>query len=114
MLNLSVVVPATDRPVTLPACLAAIGRAGGSDEVVVVDGPPELSACSAPNAGARHAAGDVLVFVDADVEIHPDALERIRAAFTARPGLTAVFGSYDDAPPTGGIVAAFRNLLHHH
>jgi len=35
-------------------------------------------------------------------------------ATAARPGLTAVFGSYDDAPSTGGTVAAFRNLLHHH
>ena len=42
-----------------------------------------------------------------------DALARIRAAFADDPGLTAVFGSYDDAPP-GGTVAAFRNLLHHH
>ena len=114
MLTLSVVVPATDRPPTLPACLAAIERAGGSDEVVVVDGPPGLSACGARNDGARRATSDVLVFVDSDVEIHPDALERIRAAFTARPELTAVFGSYDDVPSAGGTVAAFRNLLHHH
>jgi GT2 family glycosyltransferase len=114
MLTLSVVVPATDRPVTLPACLAAIERADGSDEVVVVDGPPGLSASAARNIGARRAAGDVLVFVDADVEIHPDAIARIRAVFTARPELTAVFGSYDDAPSAGGTVAAFRNLLHHH
>ncbi|MGH3822979.1 MAG: glycosyltransferase family 2 protein [Pseudonocardiaceae bacterium] len=114
MLTLSVVVPATDRPPTLPACLAAIERAAGDGEVVVVDGPPGLSASAARNAGARRATGDVLVFVDADVVIHPDALTRIRAAFATCPELTAVFGSYDDAPPTGGTVAAFRNLLHHH
>lgn len=115
MLTLSVVVPATDRPPTLAACLAAIERAAGKSEVVVVDGPPELSASAARNAGARHATCNVLVFVDADVVIHPDALTRIRAAFATHPELTAVFGSYDDdAPPTGGTVAAFRNLLHHH
>lgn len=112
--GLSVVVPATDCPSTLPACLAAIARAGGNGEVVVVDGPPGLSASAARNAGARRATGDVLVFVDADVVIHPDALTRVKAAFAACPELTAVFGSYDDSPPTGGTVAAFRNLLHHH
>jgi hypothetical protein len=80
----------------------------------VVDGPPGLSACGARNDGARRATSDVLVFVDSDVEIHPDALTRVKAAFAAHPGLTAVFGSYDDAPSTGGTVAAFRNLLHHH
>lgn len=114
MCTLSVVVPATDRPPTLPACLAAIGRAAGDDEVIVVDGPPGLSACAARNTGARRATGDVLVFVDSDVVIHPDALDRVKAAFAARPELTAVFGSYDDAPSAGGTVAAFRNLLHHH
>lgn len=114
MATLSVVVPATDCPPTLGACLAAIARAGGNGEVVVVDGPPGLSASAARNAGARRATGDVLVFVDADVVIHPDALTRVKAAFAVCPELTAVFGSYDDSPPTGGTVAAFRNLLHHH
>jgi GT2 family glycosyltransferase len=111
---LSVVVPATDCPPTLGACLAAIARAAGNGEVIVVDDPPELSASAARNIGARHATGDVLVFIDADVEIHPDALTRVKAAFATCPELTAVFGSYDDSPSTGGTVAAFRNLLHHH
>ena len=71
----------------------------------MVDGPPGLSASAARNAGVRRATGDVLVFVDADVKIHPDALTRVKAAFAACPELTAVFGSYDDSPPTGGTVA---------
>jgi GT2 family glycosyltransferase len=113
MTSLSVVVPATDRPPTLPRCVAALHRTADGAEIITVDGPPELGVCEARNAGARRARGDVVVFVDADVEVHPDALARIRAAFAADPALTAVFGAYDDAPP-GGTVAAFRNLLHHH
>lgn len=111
---LSVIVPATDRPATLARCTAAITRAAGAPEVVVVDGPPALPVCAARNAGAARAHGDVLVFVDSDVEIHPDALTRIADRFAADPDLTALFGSYDDAPSRGGTVAAFRNLLHHH
>jgi hypothetical protein len=117
---ISVVVPATDAPSTLAACRAALDRAiavlaaaGGSAEVLVVDSPALLPVCTARNTGARRATGDVVVFVDADVEVHPDALVRIAAAFTD-PTLTALFGSYDDAPTRGGAVAAFRNLLHHH
>ncbi|MGD9526583.1 glycosyltransferase family 2 protein [Pseudonocardia sp.] len=113
MPSLSVVVPATDRPVTLPRCLDAL-RAAGAAQVVVVDSPHRLPVCDARNSGAARAGGEIVVFVDADVEVHPDALERIRAAFAADPGLTALFGSYDDAPSRGGPVAAFRNLLHHH
>lgn len=112
MPSLSVVVPATDQPPTLARCTAALAEAG-ADEVVVVDGPRALTVCEARNAGARRATGDVVVFVDADVVVRPDALARIRAAFDDFPGLTAVFGSYDDTPE-GGTVAAFRNLLHHH
>jgi Glycosyl transferase family 21 len=116
MTTISVVVPATDRPATLPRCTAALARAAataGPVEIVVVNGPPGLGVCEARNTGAGRAGGDVLVFVDSDVEVHADALARIRTAFADDPGLTAVFGSYDDAPP-GGTVAAFRNLLHHH
>ena len=117
MSMISVVVPATDRPPMLPRCRAALAcaveTAGGNVEVIVVDGPRGWGVCAARNEGARRATGEVVVFVDSDVEVHADALTRLHASFAADPDLTAVFGSYDDAPP-GGTVAAFRNLLHHH
>jgi len=110
-----VVVPATDQPATLDRCLAAIHAADDPpEELVVVDAPSALSAAAARNAGAARADGDVVVFVDADVVVHRDAFSRIRAAFDGRPGLTAVFGAYDDRPSARGRVSAFRNLLHHH
>ena len=36
------------------------------------------------------------------------------ARFTADPGLTGLFGSYDDQPTAPGVVSRFRNLLHHY
>lgn len=114
MTSLTVVVPATNEPATLARCLAALAASHEpADEVVVVT-DPALSATAARNRGAARAAGDVVVFVDADVEVHPDALGRIRRALDADHRLTAVFGSYDDAPADPGVVSAFRNLLHHH
>jgi GT2 family glycosyltransferase len=113
--RLSAVVPATDAPATLDRCLAAIAAARSApEETIVVDGPPNGGPARARNDGAGQAAGDVLVFVDADVVVHPDAFERIRLAFDADPGLTAIFGSYDDRPEAAGAVSGFRNLLHHH
>jgi GT2 family glycosyltransferase len=115
VVTLTVVVPASDRPATLARCRAAIEAADdGPEQVVVVDGPPTLSAAAARNVGVARARGDIVVFVDADVEVHRDAFARIRAAYERHPGLTAVFGAYDDAPPARARVSAFRNLLHHH
>lgn len=114
MVTLSAIVPATNRPATLAACQSALLSGDSApDELVVVEEPVEANAARARNLGASRAKGDVLVFVDADVEVRPDAIARIRAAF-ADPTLTALFGSYDDAPSAPGVVSAFRNLLHHH
>jgi glycosyltransferase involved in cell wall biosynthesis len=68
----------------------------------------------ARNLGAANAAGDILVFIDADVELRRDAIQRIRRHFEANPRLDVVFGSYDDQPAAPGLVSQFRNLLHHH
>ena len=115
MTTLSVVIPATDRPVTLGTVVAAAERATGvPEELIVVDSPRDLGPAAARNRGARQASGNVIVFVDADVEVHEDAFQRIRSAFDGDPGLAAIFGSYDDSPGADGMVSDFRNLLHHH
>jgi GT2 family glycosyltransferase len=115
MASLTAVVPATNRPQTLARCLRAIERAADApEEVLVIDEPPHGGPAAARNLGVRRAVGELVCFVDADVEVHEDAFARIRAAFAADPGLVAVFGSYDDDPPADGTVSAFRNLLHHH
>jgi GT2 family glycosyltransferase len=113
--SLTAVVPATNRPQTLARCVGAIERAADPpDELVVVEQPAAAGPAAARNLGARRATGELICFVDADVEVHPDAFARVRAAFAADPELVGVFGSYDDEPPNDGAVSAFRNLLHHH
>ena len=111
----SVIVPAADAPDTLGRCLAAIDRATHPpDEVIIVDGPPATGPAAARNAGAAQASGGILIFVDADVEVHPSAFARIHSAFERDPQLVAVFGSYDAASSPHGVVSTFRNLLHHY
>jgi glycosyltransferase involved in cell wall biosynthesis len=113
--TITVVIPATDDPMTLERVVASVKSANETpEEVIVVDRPPNLGPAAARNRGAKNASGDVLVFVDADVEVHEDAFARIRDAFDGDPGLSAVFGSYDDDPDGDGLVSDFRNLLHHH
>lgn len=114
-LRLSVIVPATDSPPTLEPCLAALrGACEPEDEIIVVDSCGTPGPAAARNRGAARAMGDVLVFVDADVVIHGDALARTRTTFARAPGLTATFGAYDDGLTSNGTVGTFRNLLHHH
>jgi len=89
---LSFVVPAYNEELELPATIAAIGEAAQDRqyEIIVVDdastdattkiaqesGAKIISInrrqiAAARNAGARHARGDILFFVDADTRINP-------------------------------------------
>ena len=110
---LSVVIPASDGKPTLADAVAAVEASTqpGDDVIVARNGS---GPAAARNRGARQAQGEILVFVDSDVRVHHDALGRIRAAFAGDPGLTALFGAYDDDPACRQTVSQFRNLLHHH
>jgi glycosyltransferase involved in cell wall biosynthesis len=131
----SVIVPAYEAANELRACLAAVrdstvqphevivvddgstdgtcdvAREGGAICVSVPEGPRGPAA--ARNTGARIATGNVLMFIDADVAVHPDALERMVEYLESDPSVSAVFGSYDDRPWHTAAVSKYRNLLHH-
>jgi glycosyltransferase involved in cell wall biosynthesis len=133
--TISLVMPTITWDQPFACCLqAALASLAPSDELLVVfDGPTselptwlEASAATvlhtgqrsgpaaARNLAAKEARGEILLFVDADVELHPDAVERVRRHFGADQSLQALFGSYDDRPAAAGVVSRFRNLLHHH
>jgi hypothetical protein len=131
---LSVVIPVHNGGRDFERCLRRLRDSRGTDyELIVVDdgstdgsgtlafafGARVLShsiaigPAGARNIGARAALTDLVFFLDADVAIHADALALAVARFDADPGLTALFGSYDDEPEAPGLVSRFRNLLHH-
>jgi GT2 family glycosyltransferase len=114
-ITLAAIVPATDRPATLERCLAAL-RAGARrpDETIVQEDPPGAGPAQARNLAAGGCEAEVLVFVDSDVEVYPDALEAIARHFSRDRDLVAVFGAYDDDPEHPGLTSRYRNLLHHH
>lgn len=131
---ISLIMPTIDWGTTFRRCLEAAAAGLGPDDqlVVVFDGVDPVRDWQAPdgvtflrttkrsgpgaarNLGARTAGNGILMFVDADVELHRDAIARTRAHFRNDPQLTAVFGSYDIYPAAPGLVSRFRNLLHHH
>jgi cellulose synthase/poly-beta-1,6-N-acetylglucosamine synthase-like glycosyltransferase len=75
--------------------------------------PQTQGPAAARNVGARECRGDILLFLDADVCVHRDTLERIVGDFTADTTLDAVFGSYDAKPTVRNLVSTYRNLMHH-
>lgn len=66
----------------------------------------------ARNRGADAAGGDVLLFIDADVCVQPDTVERVARRFAADPRLDALFGCYDDEPAAPDYLSQYRNLMH--
>ena len=133
--RLSVVVPVRNDPQCLGICLEALrGSTFRDHEIVVVDdASTDMSAAVAEMLGARvirlaqrcgptrardrgaaEARGRYLMFVDADVRVHPDTLERAVAVLDADPSVDALFGSYDAQPAAPGVLSQYRNLLDHH
>lgn len=88
----------------------AIAAAAGA-RVLRNDGPP-LGPAYGRNRAAAEATGDLLFFVDADVVIAPDALDRLLDAM-AGAGASAAFGSYDDQPRSDRSASLYMNLRHH-
>ncbi len=80
----------------------------------ILETPIRGGPAKARNLGARTAKGDILFFIDADVIIQPDSIHKVIELFRTEPDLTAVFGSYDDAPSEPNFLSQYRNLLHHY
>ena len=117
-LALSVVVPVRDGAEFLPRCLTALRASDlppDSWELIVVDdgsrdGSADIAAGYADrvvrlpasegsppvarNRGTEVARASVIVFVDADVCVHGDALRRIRDLLHEEEGVSAVFGAF--------------------
>ena len=73
-----------------------------------------MGPAGARNLGAQHAGGEILLFVDADVVVPPDAVRVIAGDFVGDRELAAVFGSYDDTPAWTTFISQYKNLMHHY
>lgn len=130
---ISVIIPVYNGEKFLPGCLDALAstsyqhyelivvndcstddsvRISRERGAVVLEMPRQSGPGGARNLGAQRARGEVLLFVDADVLVKPDTLERVAANFMGRPEVAAVFGSYDDEPAEKNFISQYKNLFH--
>ncbi len=128
----SVIVPFHRNAEHLSACLAALRGSGLKLELIVVaDGavddcgpaarqfdatvvaiPGPAGPAVARNRGASIARAAILVFVDADVVVAPDAVGGMCDLLDAEPAVSGVFGAYDRRPPAENFASQFKNLSH--
>jgi glycosyltransferase involved in cell wall biosynthesis len=92
---------------TDPASVASAERHGAAVLRMAKNGGPG----AARNFAAKHAVGDILWFVDADVVAHEDGARILKDAF-ADDRVAAVFGSYDSNPPARNFASQYKNLVH--
>ena len=134
-MKLSVVIPVHNGGNNLQECLNALMNSSRPpDELIIVDDASTdesaqfaskfgtVVACQsqqpigparARNLGAASSQGDILLFLDADVVVHPNTLAVIESHFKQHPDVAALFGSYDDNPPHRNWVSLYKNLQHH-
>jgi len=134
LIRISIIVPVYNNSKELSECLSAlIASSTPHSEIIVVDDastddtssvaarmgvrvlrlPKNSGPAAARNYGARHAQGDILFFVDADVIVAPGGVNCVREVLEEHLDVAAVFGSYDTVPRATGVISQYRNLLHH-
>lgn len=135
-LAVSVIIPNYNYARTLGMCIQAVqAQTYPAHEVIVVDDcstdasvevaqslavrvvgtPGNGGVAAARNIGAACATGDVLFFVDSDVALAPEALEKAVALLEADSRLGAVCGIYDPEPLiSDSLVEEYRSLQAHY
>ncbi len=132
--SVSVIVPAFNAEATLGDCLQAFrnltlqpaevlvyidGATDGTERIAREAGATVLKNNGKPkgpafarNTAAGAAKSELLWFVDADVVVAADSLQRLIDDMRAHDAIGA-FGSYDDRPASHRATSLYANLRHH-
>ena len=134
-ISISVIIPVHNGGEFFRQCLSSLAQAVPSPEEIIVvangdtDGsghlaeefgatvmrvPEAIGPAEARNLGAQAATSDILFFVDADVAIRPETVGQVAMCFEQEPEITALMGSYDDAPGASNFLSQYKNLFHHY
>ncbi|MBU0763193.1 MAG: glycosyltransferase family 2 protein [Candidatus Altiarchaeota archaeon] len=130
-MRFSIIIPVHNAQATLKKCLDSIFNLDKGDfEVIVVDDKStdksktiaeeypckiitlekNAGAASARNTGKDNSAGEVIVFIDADVILKKDALQVIDEDFKKYKDIVAITGLLSDECPYDGFFSQYKNL----
>jgi len=133
--TISVIIPVYNGGEAFRRCLVSLAQASPQplEVIVVADGdtdgswqlaqdfgakvirvPTSGGPAKARNLGAKAASGDILFFVDADVEVHDNTIGKVATTFHQETELAALIGSYDDQPGAPNFLSQYKNLFHHY
>jgi len=131
----SVIIPAYNSEKTIKDCLQSVFNSEYHPlEVILVDdhsadqtlnkaaGFPckvvklsrNLGAATARNQGVEVSRGEILFFLDSDIIIERDTIKKIIETFQNRPGISALFCSYQKNTLPSNFYSVYKNLLHHY
>ncbi|MEO2048068.1 MAG: glycosyltransferase family 2 protein [Pirellulales bacterium] len=132
---ISVVIPVRNSPEFLRKCVAHLTASTYDNiEIIVVDDAStdntaeiaeslqvrvvrlnsQTGPAGARNLGVDAAQGEFVFFIDADVCVHADTVEKLVDTFVKTPDVDAVFGSYDLKPYVSNVISQYKNLFHHY
>jgi len=137
--SVSVVIPVYNGGEAFKSCIESLSRCNPAPEevIVVADGPSDGAyryareqgyrtiiletengrphgPSYARNRGASGAKSNILLFIDADVQVEENIISLVKTVFQDDRNLDALLGSYNDTPKDPGIISQYRNLLHHY
>lgn len=129
--TISIVIPVRDSLDTLLDTLVSIsGQTVSPNEIIIVDDgskepvktklgdtsifiirlPESQGPATARNVGARSATSAIVLFVDADVLLQPDVVERVRNSMADNPKIAAVQGVYTPkVPADSNLFTRYQN-----
>ena len=131
--RVSIIIPVRNDSLRLKRCLGAVAALGYRDfEIIVADDASTdetpavaesfgasvvrirrcIGSAAARNAAVEQARGEIVLFVDADVLVHPNTLDVAVKSLDDNPTVDAVFGSYDLDPGERSLLSQYKNLAH--